>query len=165
MQNPLNKNIKHKILLIGDSHIRACADKIIVSLHKTCSVIGIVKPGADINLFSSSLELMVKSLNHNDMIVFSGGTKKIGENSSNEGLRNILNFIKTNSHTNIVLLSVPYRYDLESWACVNDEIKVYNRKLEKCIKYLNMLHYYIMNKVEFSIQDMASTSIQMGKMY
>jgi hypothetical protein len=44
-------------------------------------VIGSIKPGADINLLSS-LELMVKSLTHNDVIVFSGGTKDIGENNS-----------------------------------------------------------------------------------
>jgi hypothetical protein len=79
---------------------------------------GFVKPVADINIVSSSVELMVKSLTHNDVIVFSGGTKDIGKNNCKEGLRNILNLIKTISNTNIVLLTVPHRYDLESWACV-----------------------------------------------
>jgi lysophospholipase L1-like esterase len=134
VQIPLNKNTKHTILLIGDSHIRDCADKTKDNLNKMFSVLGLIKPGADINILSSSIELMVKSLTHNDVIVLSGGTKDIGKNNSKEAIRNVLNFVKTNSHTNIVLLTVPHRYDLESWSCVNEEIRVYNRKLEKCIK-------------------------------
>jgi hypothetical protein len=134
VQVPLNKNIKHTILLIGDNHIRDCADKTEENFNKMFSVIGFVKPGADINILTSSVELMVKSLTYNDVIVLSGGTKDTGRNNSKKGLRNILNFVKINSQTNIVLLTVPHKYDLESWACVNNEIRVYNRKLEKCIK-------------------------------
>jgi hypothetical protein len=144
VQIPLNQNIKHTISLIGDSQVRDCAVKIKENLNKSFNVMGFVKPRADINILPSSVELMVKSLTHNDVIVFSGGTKDIGKNNCKEGLRKILNFIKTNSHTNIVLLTVPHRYDLESWACVNGEIKVYNRKLEKCVKCLKhvvLLHH------------------------
>jgi lysophospholipase L1-like esterase len=133
VQFPLNKNIKHTNVLIGDSHIRNCADMTKDNLNKMYNVIGFVKPGADINILSS-VESVVSSLTHNDVIVFSGGTKDIGKNNSKEGLRNILNFVKTNTHTNIVLLTVPHRYNLESWSCVNDEIRAYNRKLEKCTK-------------------------------
>jgi hypothetical protein len=42
---------------------------------------GFVKPGADINILSSSVESMVKSLT-NDVITFSGGTKDTGKNNS-----------------------------------------------------------------------------------
>jgi quinolinate synthase len=134
VQFPLNKNIKHTVVLIGDSHIRNCADMTKDNLNKMYNVIGFVKPGADINILSSSVESMFSSLTHDDVIVFSGGKKDIGKNNSKEGLRNILNFVKTNTNTNIVLLTVPHRYDLESWSCVNDEIRAYNRKLEKCTK-------------------------------
>jgi hypothetical protein len=82
VQVPLNKNIKHTILLIGDSHFRDCADKTKDNLNEMCRLIGFVKPGADINILSSSVELMVKSLIHNDVIVLSGGTKDIGKTNS-----------------------------------------------------------------------------------
>jgi hypothetical protein len=100
-------------------------------------MIGLIKPGADINALSSSVELMVRSLTHNDVITFSAGTKDTEKNNYKEGLRNILNFLKTNTHTNMVLLTVPHRYDLESWSCVNEGIRVYNRKSEKCTKCCN----------------------------
>jgi hypothetical protein len=58
-------------------------------------VIGFVKSGADINILSSSIGLMVKSSAHDDAIVFRGGTKDTGKNNSKEGLRNIVNFIET----------------------------------------------------------------------
>jgi hypothetical protein len=74
---------------------------------------GFVKLGANINNLSASAKKIVQSLTHNDLIIFSGGTKG-GENNPKEGLRNILNFVKTNSPINIVLLTVPHRYDLTS---------------------------------------------------
>jgi hypothetical protein len=76
---PSNKIIKHTILLIGDSHIKDCADMTKYNLNNMFDVIGFVKSGADINTLSSSAELMVKSLTHNDVIDFSGGTKDIGK--------------------------------------------------------------------------------------
>ena len=32
------------------------------------------------------------------------------------------------------MMSVPYRHDLDLKSCVNGEVKVYNRKLEKYLK-------------------------------
>jgi quinolinate synthase len=42
-------------------------------------VIGFVKSGADINTLSSSAVSVVNSLTHNDVIIFSGGTKILGK--------------------------------------------------------------------------------------
>jgi len=49
-------------------------------------------------------------------------------------LRHIRNFIKTNNHTNIILISTPLRYDLMKSSCVNNEIKSFNRKLMKSVR-------------------------------
>jgi hypothetical protein len=35
---------------------------------------------------------------------------------------------------NIILVSVPHRYDLYDWSCVNSEVKTFNRKLVKLVK-------------------------------
>jgi hypothetical protein len=40
----------------------------------------------------------------------------------NDGLKQILNLVKNNSHTNILLLSLPQRHDLIPTCAVNDEI-------------------------------------------
>jgi hypothetical protein len=41
-----SKCCKHKVLLMGDSHIRGCAAKMIVSLDALFEVCGVVKPGS-----------------------------------------------------------------------------------------------------------------------
>jgi hypothetical protein len=37
--------------------------------------------------------------------------------------------------SNIIVMSVPHRHDLEYKSCVNDEVKRLNRKLRKIMKY------------------------------
>jgi hypothetical protein len=38
------------------------------------------------------------------------------------------------THTNVVVINVPHRYDLMKWACVNNAAKDFNRKLRKLLK-------------------------------
>jgi hypothetical protein len=38
------------------------------------------------------------------------------------------------SQTNINVMNIPYRHDLEANSCVNQEMDVYNRKLKKHLK-------------------------------
>jgi hypothetical protein len=35
---------------------------------------------------------------------------------------------------NMILVSVPHRYDLSDWSCVDCEVKTFNRKLENLMK-------------------------------
>jgi hypothetical protein len=39
-----------------------------------------------------------------------------------------------NAHTNVLAMNLPIRMDLEATSCVNQEIKVFNRKLCKYMK-------------------------------
>ena len=47
---------------------------------------------------------------------------------------NLVHFVQSNNHTNIILLCAPTRHDLLEWSCVNNEIKAFNRKLLKLVK-------------------------------
>jgi hypothetical protein len=49
-------------------------------------------------------------------------------------LRNISNFLQTNSHTNIVVMNVPRRYDLPNVNSVNSSISTLNGKIKKLTK-------------------------------
>jgi pyridoxine 5'-phosphate synthase PdxJ len=44
-----------------------------------------------------------------------------------------MDFIKTTDNTNIILLTVLPRYDLMQSSCVNSEIKLFNRKVNKML--------------------------------
>jgi len=69
-----------------------------------------------------------------DVVVVWGGTRDVGRNETEIGLHQIRNFVENHKQTNVIVLSVPCRHDLESNSCVNDEVKVYNRKLKKHLK-------------------------------
>jgi hypothetical protein len=93
-----------------------------------------VRPGANIDTLTSSTTEDIKHLTNNDIIVFGGGTNDVSKNNSQDGPKHIVNIVKMNSHTNIILMSVPHRHDLSEWSCVNSEVKVFNRKLVKLMK-------------------------------
>ena len=50
------------------------------------------------------------------------------------GPKTTMDFIKTNNHTNIILVTVPPRYDLMLSSCVNSEIKSFKTELKKMVK-------------------------------
>ena len=60
-----------------------------------------------------------------------GGSRDVGKNEMGKGLHQIKNFVTNHTQTNVIVMSVPCRYDLDRKSCVNDEVKVYNRKLQK----------------------------------
>jgi hypothetical protein len=86
-----------------------------------------------VNRFSDGLYLMNKNR-------FWGGgyTNYVSKNNSPGGLKQIVNFVKINSHTNIILVSVPHGYDLTDWSCVNSEVNTFNRELVKLMKHFSM---------------------------
>jgi hypothetical protein len=53
---------RHKILIIGDSHVRRLADKVSSGLDDAFSVTGITKPNADIEGITSSLHISIDNL-------------------------------------------------------------------------------------------------------
>ena len=88
-----------------------------------------------------STDILVKTasneINHltkKDAFILWGGSNYVGNNSSKAGLRNISQFAKNNSHTNIVMMGVAHRFDLPDTLCVNKEVDSFNSKLTKIVK-------------------------------
>ena len=61
----------------------------------------------------------------------------MSKNNCQEGLKHQVNFVQSNNHTSITLMCVPPRHDLPEWSCVNNEFRVFNRKLSKIMKLYN----------------------------
>ena len=127
-------NKAHKILIIGDSHIRNRAANVKSNIKSNFKVQGVVKPGAGVEILTNSMINEIKSLSKSDVVVFCGGAKDVGRNNSSKALHQIMNFMVHCEHTNIILLTAPPRYDLMQSSCVNNEINSFNRKLKKIIK-------------------------------
>ena len=53
---------RHKIFIIGDSHVRGLSEKVRKSLNDALSVIGITKPNAVIEVITSPAHLLIDYL-------------------------------------------------------------------------------------------------------
>jgi len=96
---------KHKVLLMGDSHLRGCAAKMIASLDACFEVCGVVKPGLATDSLTKTAKGDVGKLMMNDFLIICSGTNDIDRNYSRNAFKNITNFTKSVNHTNIILIS------------------------------------------------------------
>ena len=124
----------HQVLIIGNSHSRLCASNIKSEIKDNYDVQGRVKAGAGSGILVNTANSDIATLTKNDVVIFCGGANDVTKNNSKMALRHIRNFIKSNNHTNIILVSLPHRYDLMQSSCVNDEIRSFNRKLMKSVR-------------------------------
>ena len=53
---------KHRIVLLGDSQVRGCPQKLSDILGSSCNIIGITKPNANIRASSNSINLKDENL-------------------------------------------------------------------------------------------------------
>ena len=52
------------------------------------------------------------------------------------GMKNLLELVVDSTHTNVILMSAPHRYDLMETSCINYEIENFNRKLRNRLERL-----------------------------
>jgi len=128
---PLSK--KHKVVLIGDSNTRGYVHKLESLLNNNYELYSIIKPGATTNELKETAKEEVSRLSSNDVILVSYGINDYEINFS-QSLQNIIDFIQRNNETNIILMNLPYRYDLPNSITVNRIITSLNRKLKKTLK-------------------------------
>jgi hypothetical protein len=103
-------------------------------LGSTFEVRGHVMIGAGMKTITETGEQEVSTLTKKDIVVVRGATNNIARIEANNALTNITEFVKLRKHTNVLLVSVPTRFDLLRTSCVNKEVTSYNRKLYKRMK-------------------------------
>ena len=64
-----------------------------------------------------------------------GGSKDVRKkNETKKCIKCIQRFVKTNSRTNLILMDVLHRHDLEQITYANKELEKYNRRIRKHMK-------------------------------
>jgi hypothetical protein len=66
-----------------------------------------------------------------DVVVVWWHTKDVGINEATNDLSQLKDFVRENSHTNIIHMCVPHRIDLHVNSCVNKQVEVFNREVSK----------------------------------
>jgi hypothetical protein len=65
------------------------------------------------------------------------------KNNTSRGIKFIHHYLLKNHHTNVIYLGVPHRYDLMKTSVVNEEVKVFNKKLNNVIskyRHTSIMH-------------------------
>jgi RNase H-fold protein (predicted Holliday junction resolvase) len=132
---------RKKIILIGDSNVKGMAKEIQHKLDNSYSVQGLSKPGTELKniLYTNANEYM--KLTKNDTIIIWGGIRDVSRNESQKGLLHVWKFILMTSNTNVIVMGLPKRWDLEEHSCVNEEVVKFNRKLSKYLKQSQHANY------------------------
>jgi hypothetical protein len=99
---------KHRVILIGDSNIKGYACNIQSLLSDNYILYSIVKPGSTTSELKESAKEQVSQPSHDDVIIICSGTNDYELNKFSVTVLNIMNFVKKNDHTNIILLNVPF---------------------------------------------------------
>jgi hypothetical protein len=94
----------------------------------------VIKPGATTIELKETAKEETSRLSCNDVILISYGINDYEVNNFSLTLQNIIDFEQRNNHTNIILMNLPYRYDLPNSVNVNRVITAVNRKLRESIK-------------------------------
>ena len=129
-------NPAYKVILSGDSHIKGLAIELRAMLTSDYELVSVVKPGSGTNVLRESFTEIVEHLTNDDILVISSGTNDYDCDNFKSTFSNLKEYLSSVTHANILVLGIPYRYDLHNSKAINTEIPKINRKLSKMIRIL-----------------------------
>ena len=109
MKTSLSSEPTHKVLIIGDSHARNCANLLQDNLSVDFNVTSFVKPGENMKELVNTARNEIKALHSDDLVVVWGGANDIRKNNTREAMNSVLEFVNTNEELNIVPIHSPHR--------------------------------------------------------
>ena len=118
-----NKLRQRKVTMIGDSFLRRIRENVELSLSSKVGIFSMFKPGCDLNTLLETANNISGSLTQKDVILICGGSNDFKIGKDGPVIEHIVEFIKTNNHTNIVLTNVPVGYDLSYYSQENKGIR------------------------------------------
>jgi hypothetical protein len=87
-----------------------------------------VKPGSDLAaIITNTVTIDTGTLTKHDVVW--GDTKDVSKIETMKGLSEITSFVEKHSQTNVLVMNVTNRYNLDAQSSVNYEVKVFDRKL------------------------------------
>ena len=129
-----SSSIKHRKILTGDSHVRGFASSLKSLLNSEYDLFSVVEPGSGSNEIKETAKEVIRQFSYDDLIIICSGTNDLELNCFTVTFQNIKNFIMNNNHTNILLMNIPFCYNLPNSHVLNKEISVLNNKLQKLVR-------------------------------
>ena len=154
---------KRRVVLIGDSYIKRCLEKISNSLDNSCNMNGITKPNASLEAITLPIDVNVDGYTKDDVFILIVGTMNVARNETNNGLRHLTHFVRRTSSNNILILDIPHCLDLVNSSCANKESIVYNRKFQIIVKTSNHVQIQTMSRDRTCYTKYGMHMISLGK--
>jgi len=85
-------------------------------------------------MLRESITETVKQLSKDDVLVISSGTNDYEHDNFKSTFRNIKEYLSPLTYINILVLGIPFRYDLQNSTTVNLKILKINKKLSKLFR-------------------------------
>ncbi|KAG8252299.1 hypothetical protein J6590_060591 [Homalodisca vitripennis] len=104
----INKS-KHKILILADSHGKSLGN--MIEQRSSANVCSFIRSGAKFGQVTEDVKELTKELSNDDHLLVIAGTNNIESTSIEQLLKDIQTLIKNSKHTNLVLATVPMRFD------------------------------------------------------
>jgi len=95
-----------------------------------------IKPGAKTKELVGTMENDFTCLEKSDVIVINGGANDVNSVRSQtiSAVGNMASFAQKHNNTNIVIVNIAHRYDLDRTSVINSEIQVFNSQILKVAK-------------------------------
>jgi hypothetical protein len=114
-------------------------------LGNSFNVFSLVKPNSDLEKITVTAQSDINKLTKNDVVVVCGGSLNIARNDAKNGLRCLTHFVESNNNTNLIILEAPHRFDLATFSCVNKEVKLFNKRLQRSMMTFKHVKVLSMN--------------------
>jgi hypothetical protein len=88
----VNRSVfRHRIIIVGDSHMRSCSNEVKQKVGCGFEVLGIVKPGASTEAIINTVTKDIGKFTYKDVVVVWTGTWDVAKNEPKKGLHHIIN--------------------------------------------------------------------------
>lgn len=139
---------RHRTLLLADSHGRELTHILQDHFGSSMQATAMLKPGAGLQNITRDIQKLTQNFTKNDVVILIGGTN---DELVNFNFTVIDHLINSTMHTNVLLASVPYRYDDRNR---NYSIYQFNKRLMERIAPVDHIHYidinYNMTRAEYT---------------
>ena len=114
--------------------MRVCASELRKYLGPEYEVAGTIMSGSRLQNVTKLAKNEIDGFSNRDAVIIWGDINDINRNETMKGLKHMNEFVNQRKNTNVMIVTVPHRHDLLSTSCINNEVKIFNRKLHKIMK-------------------------------
>lgn len=129
----ITRKSKSKVLVLADSHGRYLASNLkkVLAHENPREISSIFKPNANFEEVVKDAAALTRTFSKEDYLIVLGGSNDSIDSAAKTIINCTKKLLEATKHTNIIMCSIPHRYDLTG---VNDKISLLNMAIENLVE-------------------------------